>query len=87
MTTETYLSLTKAERKALVQGQCRPDGKFNVARRSTLDNLVALGLATRAMVDGPEGTEPSPAMFNGVITDKGRAELTRGGRWPGSRLG
>jgi hypothetical protein len=31
MTTETYLSLTKAERKALVQGQCRPDGKFSVA--------------------------------------------------------
>lgn len=80
MTTETYLSLTKAERKALIQGQCRPDGKFSVARRSTLDSLVALGLAVRAMVEGPEGTEPSPAFFNGVITDNGRAELTRGGR-------
>jgi hypothetical protein len=75
VSSEAYEALTKAEKRALLVGQCRSDGKFSVARRSTLDNLVTLGFATRAMVDGPEGTEPSPAMFNGIITDAGRAAL------------
>lgn len=73
-----YESLTKAEKKALVQGQCHPHGRFGVSRRSTLDNLVSLGFATRAMVYGPEGTEPSPALFNGVITDAGRVAVLNG---------
>lgn len=44
-------------------------------RRNTLNNLVATGLAKRAMVEGPPGSAPEPAQYNGVVTDYGCAAI------------
>lgn len=71
------MKLTPTERKALLDGCNHPKGKFSCARTTTLTNLVKMSLATRALVDGPEGSEPSPAMYNGIVTEYGRAAVKR----------
>jgi hypothetical protein len=71
------LRISATEEKALIQGCKDPNGKFSVARHSTLTNLVALRLAKRADVEGPPGSKPEPARYNGIITEDGRAAVAR----------